>query len=244
MAKKNADKAEKAKKDKKAQKAATAASKAGGKPPKQVKLGGKGQMDAAVEMLDMVENAYRQHVVHSNLHADLHRLIEDRIDCQYGLTVDDNNAFAPAEVARRSTCFMLDDVANEVAILWRDFEPDRNAPAIEDTDMARQLALDTLRAHLDETMPDIEAGVQTMMREWYDENRKPGCTMTPDDLNIAISQGLRAGHVVMQRLYGEIEQDAPCREYPDAASERVKAVALGWDIACKHMKAGDRKSVV
>lgn len=182
------------------------------------------------------EARYTDYVVNSNVLGDLHRVLQDRLDCQYSMPVAGFDFFTRAEISRRATFLLLDDAATSVAVRWRDFEPEPVDWAASEPLEARQQVIASLRNSLEEEAPSIESGVRTDMLDWYEEERKPGCKLSPEEIADSIEQGITHGRAVLDGLLTELEQDEPRRDYPGAADHRVTALNVCWDIVAKHMK--------
>lgn len=184
------------------------------------------------------DDAYFDVVVNTNVYADLHRILQDRLDCDFS-TPASANEFDPAEISRRSAHAVISDTADAVALKWKDFAP--NAEAVLLSEMtpleARQAAICGLKETLAYEAVDADAGVRTEIIEAYQDRRKVGVELTDETLQAAVTDGIAKGRKVIAGMFEWLEEDEPSRNYPDAAEQRAKAIQTSWEITCKHVQA-------
>lgn len=175
-------------------------------------------------------------VVMSNIYADYHRILMDRMDCDFD-TPASANELDPAEITRRTAYGFLSDMADSVALKWKDLQANPEAQLDAGTPLeARQQAIQGFRQTLEAERADQQASVRTEVLEYYEDRNKVGSGLTDEILAEAVEKGLLKGKEVLDSMMEWLEQDEPSMNYPQAHEQRLAAIDTCWEIVAKHIK--------
>lgn len=186
-------------------------------------------------------------VVATNVFADVHRLLTDRVDIDFTAPAS-LNANDPAEVTRRAAVAVLEDMADDVAVKWRDFEPEAGHWSGKTAKEARHEMIWQVRSMIEDEFPPHEDGrkrtaalsgressIAEEITGFYEESRDPD-RLPAAEMQRAVKAGILQAKQVAFDVFDELAMDCPSVTHPQAHIVRDGAIADVWSMVARHVQ--------